>query len=420
MSWQDRIRPEIKLESPDGDVFHALWRGNERKKERRVSFFNYPKLDGTFSQDLGVNGIKYPLTIFFDGEDHDTEGQRLFNACDQSGFWLITHPILGLLSLRLTTVRQPFEPVENANITEISLEFVETTDADAIISVAELGGELTSGLETLNANTKESFSNRLKTDIAAARAAVTTATNASLSAIQSVLGPLIETVAEIQALVDATISGIQQTISAAVLQPLILASQFQTLIQTPALAINDTKGRLDYYNKLTDEIFNIDNESVLSDGTNTAQVKEMLLCAIIGAVSETVRTGEIKTRREAISNMETVFNLYVNIVNHLDGLQARFIDNDIDFQYFSQSETYTDVANLVSTSLKFLISSLGDLAVEKVIKINEPTSPLSVALNEYGGPGDGDANFDFFIETNKLKGNEIILLPAGKEVIVYV
>ena len=33
MSWQNELKPEIKLTSPNGQEFIVLWKNNERTKE---------------------------------------------------------------------------------------------------------------------------------------------------------------------------------------------------------------------------------------------------------------------------------------------------------------------------------------------------------------------------------------------------
>ena len=60
-----------------------------------------------------------------------------------------------------------------------------------------------------------------------------------------------------------------------------------------------------------------------------------------------------------------------------------------------------------------------NLLIEKVILISVPTSPLILSIQEYG-ENDIDANFDLFIASNVLKNTEILLLPAGRTVVVYV
>jgi hypothetical protein len=40
-------------------------------------------------------------------------------------------------------------------------------------------------------------------------------------------------------------------------------------------------------------------------------------------------------------------------------------------------------------------------------------------VTEYGSLGDADANYDLFVRSNNLSGNDILLIPAGREVVIY-
>ena len=58
--------------------FDAFWTGNTRSREKKVGIFTYPKVKGSFVQDMDVNGVSYPLTLFFEGTDNDIEAQKFF------------------------------------------------------------------------------------------------------------------------------------------------------------------------------------------------------------------------------------------------------------------------------------------------------------------------------------------------------
>ena len=78
------------------------------------------------------------------------------------------------------------------------------------------------------------------------------------------------------------------------------------------------------------------------------------------------------------------------------------------------------MVNAHPTSYLLLVSF--DLKTEKRFLLKENTPPIIVCINEYGFLSDGvtDSQFDFFIETNNLKGDQILYLPVGFEVVVYV
>ena len=64
--------------------------------------------------------------------------------------------------------------------------------------------------------------------------------------------------------------------------------------------------------------------------------------------------------------------------------------------------------------------ALYNLKAEKRFTLKKARSPLEIAVTEYGELGENDFYYNLFLDSNELTGHEIRLLPAGKEVVVYV
>lgn len=95
------------------------------------------------------------------------------------------------------------------------------------------------------------------------------------------------------------------------------------------------------------------------------------------------------------------------------------MSRDIDQQYFAAAQSYTSLVNLYTLALQYLISQFFNLKAEKRFTLKTPRSPLEITVTEYGSLGDNDIFYNLFIESNKLSGNDILLLPAGREVVIY-
>lgn len=93
---------------------------------------------------------------------------------------------------------------------------------------------------------------------------------------------------------------------------------------------------------------------------------------------------------------------------------------DIDKQYFSQTATYTSIVNLYTIAMQLLLSQFYNLKTEKRITLKTPRSPIEITVTEYGSLGIDDFYYNLFLTSNNLTGSEILLLPAGKEVVIYV
>jgi hypothetical protein len=88
---------------------------------------------------------------------------------------------------------------------------------------------------------------------------------------------------------------------------------------------------------------------------------------------------------------------------------------DIDKQFISQSVGYSTVQNLYALTMQYLLSQFFNLKTEKRFTLKNKRSPLEITVTEYGTLDD----YDLFIESNQLSGDEILILPAGKEIVIY-
>ena len=128
----------------------------------------------------------------------------------------------------------------------------------------------------------------------------------------------------------------------------------------------------------------------------------------------------IQSKPQAFQLAETISSSFISITDALDNAQTNFEDNVIDNQYFSQSSSFSTSSILTFQAIEFLIKSSFSLLSEKRFKLKKQRSPIEITISEYGELGENDINFDFFIQSNKLKNQEIIILPVNKEVLIYV
>lgn len=420
MTWKARLKTEIRLTSPEGDTFTTLWAGNPRNFERRLAFFNYPRIDGTIIQDLGAGAVTYPLTLLFEGENNDLEANRFLVSCKQAGVWSVDHPTKGLLFLQLISIREDVFPIQSGNVTTIETDWIEPLIDEAEKSEAEKRFELSKGVDNVNSSGATQLTETVKQNKATQVYTFATNVQKNVTAVTDKLKNLYERAAEVNAQISAVRRSITDTINQTVIDVTALAGEVQQLVQLPTLVSEDIQARLGYYSELGEELLGLSPEGTTEDDRNAVAIQEAALVATMGAVAQIAASGTLKTRKEALDTLETVDGLFNSIVNELDLVQSQFSAVDIDNQYFSQTSSYSDLVLLVANTLKYLLDASYDLAIEKTIVLSKPRAPIEITITEYGELGAKDENFDLFIDSNRLKGNEILILPAGKEVVVYV
>ena len=424
---RERLRPELGLTSPDGDEFTAKWIGDPREASKKLGTFQYPGVVGTVVQDLGLNSFDWPLTFYFDGGDHDLEADRFMKATLQTGQWAIIHPVYGFLGLQLVSVRENIQPVREGNIREFETAWIEPIDPDTLQTAAQTAGLVGIQKNLFAINAADQFINGLSALDSLDDWSILNAINKVNSAVNSVLGPLSNQLAAVQNEMLQIQAGIQQTLNATILQPLALAGQLQALVETPLKAINDIKSRLGFYADFAEEIFKIqpaqDGSQTNRQGKNTAVIQQIALTSTISANAQIAATDPttsgIISQQEAVDSASGINDQYIAIVNNLDETQTLFENEDIDEQHFSQSQSHTDAAQITATAIQALYISSYDLKKEIRFTLERPRVPAEIAITSYRGPGENDANIDLFISSNKLVGNDILLLPSGREVLVY-
>jgi hypothetical protein len=429
--WRDRLRPVVSLISPEGSVFEGNWRDSDQVLEKKVGIFSYPRVRGNVVQDLEANSDRFSIPFSFSGKDHDIIAKQFMITCRERGQWQVTHPFKGFLALQLLKVTQLDRTVSQGNITRFDTEWIEPIDETSLQTGAELLGLVNTDVDLLNIAAALQFANNIVDNTIAQISAVQRAVNSIKTFAQTALGPIAQLNATIEAATRGIANGIDDTVEELVLAPFEIAGQIQNLIQLPLRSTTDISDRLNAYADLTDRVLTLSPGGNTAISKNTIATQELALSAVIGANAQTVVTGPPRgtgsasisggfdTRSQSVQAIDSLQNRFISITDNLDALQKQFENSDIDAQYFSQTETYTRAREATARSARYLLQTGFDLSIERRFTIDRPKTPLQVTIEEYGSLGDDDSNLDLFINSNELKGNDILLLPRGKEVVIY-
>jgi len=418
MSYADRVRKDIQFTSPEGNVFKALWQKNRKPKEKNLGIFNYPKLNGSEVQDLGTTGTRYPITFYFVGINHDKETQRFEKAFLEYGTWEVIHPVDGNLILQPVSINPDINPVENGTYSQIQSEWIEPIKKDTIKSTAELGAKVKRKKIDLNIQSANQFNLTLLS--AAEKISAIQSIRKSIVAFQNAMKNIYNKVSAVAAKITAIRNQIESTITAAVMNIAALAGQIQSLVELPGLIQMDIKSKIKAYKEMATGILNLSPDGTDKSSKNIVLVQEIFLSSVSASMADTITTAEYSTRSQVIEVIEDILELYNNIAEGLDSIMNSFANNDFDLQYYSQSESFSSAMILLANMIAYLLRVSFDLKVEKTIRLDQDKSPIRIVIEQYGTLGENDILLDMFISANKLKGNDIFIIPSGREVVVYV
>jgi len=433
VSWKDRVRPEIKLTSPSGKIFKAFWIANSRTKEKKLGIFEYPKVDGTIVQDLGTNGTRYPLNFVFVGSDHDLVAERFYKTCNEKGSWSIIHPVKGQLVLQLADVEEAINPVESGNITEFSTNWIEAIEPGIVESVQQLIGSIKSFVDVLNDISGNQLEQNIDETTSSNNASLKNAVNTVVTAYDNTILPAFSGIGDIAAKINRIKQNISGVLESTPLDISIIGALLQNLILIPApifeVSYSQRNNSYTDFKNLIISALPTGNDSEAKNVTSIFEVSLVAVLAAFGLIATTSIDNNIgiqasglfvRTKDQAFDAAGLLSDNFISVVDALDSSQALYEDKPVEKQYFSQSESFSDSYSLIMSAIAYLIKSGFDLSVEKRFILQQPRAPIEITITEYGSLGEDDYNYDLFIDSNSLKGKDILLLEAGREVVIYV
>lgn len=417
--WNLQTRENITFLSPDKNVFTGLWISNDRSFEKKLGVFDIPGLDGSITQDKGVKSTSYTLTVYFDGPNHLNIAQDFYQALNKErGPWDVIHPTKGDLRLQLVSATEGINPTEDGNYTQFTTEWLEPAILDSPVSVDEVSRlSLTQILTTIASAV---------TQLQQARADLYSAVQAGANLVRQasnitsiVMREIAATNAIIQDAWNSARSVFDDKVTSYVANfdnPAETGEALIDYITIPAGASDEYSTRIAIYSDLIDEFDSLTPPSNTPEDFNQSLFYELSIISAMIATAQIVLSSNYSTRTEIISAMDGMTELYNDAINKIESVQAQFDGVAIDLQYFSQTQTFTDIQALFGLVMRFLITQFFNLSIEKRFTLDRDRSPLEITITEYNDI----EQYQLFIDSNNLAGDDVLLLRAGREVVVYV
>lgn len=430
-NWKDRLLGEankITLTSPSGIAYTPYWPGKTSVSgEKKIGEFSYPGFNGTEIQDLQSKARKYPLTLWFVGDNNDIEANNFIDSLnDEIGPWQIDNPAWGIFNAQLISFTGQIDVLDNGNISTVNTQWMRSTTTFSQISEIETLENIENQIENINTISATQYFDSIIEGVgvlakkaASLEQSLKKSVSDSVTQINSVLATTAQLDAEISNRFTSITQSISQTLESATFQALVLAGQIQLLIQLPAVVEGiTTTGKVNKYISLIDSFIEAVPTTSTDEDINKALTIELTTTAAISALCLSAVTGEYKTRKKALNNAGVLLNTFSKITNALESIQDLYNNNPVYIQYKAQSKTYSEIRQLVSFSIRYLLDISENLKTEKIIKVVDKRTPISLAAEYYNSID--EESIDLILDANELKGFERILLNIGREIIIYI
>ncbi len=429
MSWEDRIT-EMIYTSPSGRVFTGIFEDVSKDIIKKTTAFNFPDVDGTFVQDLGKNGRRYPIRWIFSGEDYDQEAESFDTAIEEKGPGILQHPLYGTFDVvPFGTIKRRDDLVTAANQAVYDITFYETIKI--IFPISELSAEnsMKAGIQDFSGAAAENYDSALSVDLAQEITGYIDSAKSGLRKIKKAMAKVAATTAAIERAFNDVANILDETITTLVGGPLLIATQMIALTRLPSQAAGSIQSKLDAYgNLLTSLTTGANNQFTqgLDSQAGNAYTNNNLIAslAVLGSIESTISENTVFTTRtetiEAIENLDQKLTDYItwsdlNREPLVQGVLPTREPGTNDL--IDTGESYQQLLNVFAISQGRLTQIAFSALQERSVILDRDRTFIDFSAEFYGQL---DEQYDFIINSCKLTGIELFELKKGREMVYYV
>lgn len=425
MSYEDRIT-QMVYTSPSGREFTGTFENVSKELVKKTTAFDFPDVDGTFVQDLGKSGRRYPVRWIFWGEDYDRDAEDFDNAIEEKGPGVLQHPLYGTFDvIPFGTITRRDDLVSAANQAIYDITFYETIKIIFPISELAVSNQLDQGFSDFAENSVSFFDVVLST--AQEIVAFKDAAKAGLRKIKKYMAQIAAATATIEREFNDLADLADDTITTLVGGPALIAFQLIQLTRLPARTASSINAKLDAYRNLIDELINGPSNQfepgLDSQSGNTYAINNLIASsAVLGSI-ESGSVSDFDTRSQTIAALESLDSQFSDYINWSDTNRETLVAGVLPTRepgtqdLIDTGESYQNLLDVFSLSQGRLTQIAFTALQERSVILDRARTFIDFAAEFYGQL---DEQYDFIIQTNKLVGSELIEIPKGREMVYYV
>jgi prophage DNA circulation protein len=411
MSYLDRLRT-CAYRSPSGSTFNLQFDEVSRNGAKKAAIHELPQQNKPDVQDLGNAGERFTLDVYITGADYDQQSDRFYAALGEKGPGGLGHPRYGDITVLPLTWSQTESFVDGMGRADFSIEFIAApaTVAFPITTVMQR--------ESINiqvADVAAASSAAFIEDFAPIDAAdLSTCKTSILDTLQSItdgFAAIANGFDEVGREIASQISAIESTIDDLIAAPGRLFDSMQGLYNLVADLPTSIQDKLLAYGAQIEDLV---ERIVGSPPTTTSQAALAVATAsmIVTSTAMSTTTGDTASRQEAVANAEQIAAIQATGQAVVEQTEAAVAATG----YQPDPVALAAVVDLMAKTSAAVLQSSFNLRSERRVVL-EAETPIPVLLWRFYGALDA---LDEFIASNDLQGDEILIVPANREVVYYV
>lgn len=399
--------------SPSGNSFDLEFFEVERTGGRKAPVTESPGTDGGTVQDLGTTNPSYPVTCYLSGPDYDLEADRFWDALNERGPGLLKHPRWGDLRVLPVPQSQQERFVEGAWRAVFSVNFIYAPEMAEEYPEIEAAPDLQVAADADEAaDTTTEALEGAETPNAKEQTGIKATVADSMDKFKKTFASISSKVSGLQDSINDQINAITSELDELAAAPAQLTGALMSLYRIPARTAVSIPDKIDAYTTLYDNIVASFADQTTVYGTMMGVVNAAQIFAVQISAAEATIDGSLRTRREATYAVSSLSSLNLLLSTALESVESA---GDFSSDYESKQ-----AADKVATrAINNLIDRALSLPTEKSKVLSEALTPIELVDSLYSGIDDFEAQLADFIEYNQLAGDEILVVPRGREVRWY-
>lgn len=409
--WEKKLKTAAYV-SADGDRVEFQYETVSRGFEKKTAAFEFPDADGTYVQDLGKSGRRYPVRAIFWGDYHDVEADAFEAILGARGVGKLTLPLYGTANVVPFGEIKRTDGLDNQSIVEVT--FWETIGLVYPTPQTDFSFSVSAAMAAYSAAMAAKLAASLVTDTTGLLANIKAAYNAALDAVQNVLIKMTDGQENAARSLSNITKSVDRGIDILISDPLTLAFQTSMLMQAPAQYVALTGDRLAAYYDLATALIT-GNGAVVTPSTdaresNRFHVNDQFVSDLTAAAALAAVNTKFTTRAEAMAAADTLLSLFEDAAAWREA-------NFAALEQVDDGGAYQQLQNLIALTAGYLVQLSFSLKQERRLTLTRARTAIDLVAELYG---DVDGMLDFFIASNRLTGSEILEIPKGRSVVFYV
>lgn len=407
MSWLDKIKTSLIIETGDGKQYKPEWLNASVDKEYNVAQFEFPNVSGTLVKRSRPKGGKYSLEIYFQGEDCLDTAAAFSKSADDPRPWNLTHPFYGRIIVQPLSLNQDNSQL---NVSKFTIPVVETITDQYPKGTVNPADKIAQDAATTNTTQASAYANNVvitASDINRQQSAVTIAFDNARKFVpqdegEKLFNEFNESISLLAEAQDDT-------------QGAIVA--MQKVIMSPATYSISVKNRLtvlaNSYNSFRESL----DVTTTKNQKNGYAVNNGTSLTAMALAASTPQPTDYTARAEVVNTIEQLISFYNLYIADLDALQTA--TGGSPDSYIPDADSLLQLNLLFNYTLSNLFNIALNAKQERNIILTEDSNWILLTHKFYGLDAD-DKNIVQLMEQNKAGLSSVLQVQKNTRVYYYV